>query len=247
MKAMILAAGEGTRLRPHTLNVPKPMLDVSGRPTIEWIMLWLKRFGIHDVVVNLHHKPEPVLNYFGNGEKLGMHIFFSVEKKMLGTAGGLKRVEKQFDGPFVVVYGDILTDMNLGELIDFHNSQKCGPHATLSLCTATNPWECGIVAVDENHRVTKFVEKPPKDRIFSDLTNAGILIFDQPLLDYIPAEGFSDISYNLLPKLMESKVPIFAKKMDPDVYLIDIGSPEKYAHANREWPTPAAKKLLELA
>jgi mannose-1-phosphate guanylyltransferase len=247
MKAMILAAGEGTRLRPHTLKTPKPMLPVAGRPTLEWIVLWLRFYGIREIVINLHHQPQPVLEYFGDGSALGVKITFSVEETILGTAGGIKRVENLFQDPFVVVYGDVLTDMDLGALMAFHADCDELAHGTLSLYSAANPWECGIVAVDAENRVTKFVEKPPRDQVFSDLTNAGILIFDPPMLDYIPSTGFSDISHDLLPELLRSNVPVYAQPMEKDVYLIDIGTPEKYERAQREWPTARARPYLEPA
>ncbi len=238
--AMILAAGEGTRLRPYTLTMPKPMLPVAGRPTLEWILLWLRYHGIRDVVINLSHQPEPALRYFGDGASLGVHLTFSVEPVILGTAGGLKRVERSFQDTFVVVYGDVLTDMDLGALIAFHHACGDAAHVTLSLNHAPNPWECGIVAVDAGGRVTRFVEKPPRDEVFSDLTNAGVLVMDPAILGYIPAQEFSDISKHLLPTLLQAGVPIFAKTLDEQAYLIDMGTPEKYEQAQREWPTPAA-------
>jgi NDP-sugar pyrophosphorylase family protein len=237
MKAMILAAGEGTRLRPHTLRMPKPMLPVAGRPTLEWIVVWLRCHGIRDIVVNLHHQPQPVLDYFGDGGRLGVNLTFSVEKEILGTAGGIKNVERLFREPFVVVYGDVLTVMDLGGLIAFHESHSKAPHVSISLYHAPNPWECGIVAVDGNDRVTGFVEKPSRDAIFSDLTNAGVLVVDPPILEHIPPASFSDISKDLMPKLLADGVPIYAQSADENVYLIDIGTPEKYEKAQREWPT----------
>jgi mannose-1-phosphate guanylyltransferase/phosphomannomutase len=241
-KAMILAAGEGTRLRPHTLTVPKPMLPVSGRPTLEWIVLWLRHHGIREIVINLHHQPRPVLDYFGDGGDCGVDIFFSVEETMLGTAGGIKRVENRLQSPFVLAYGDILTDMDLGKLLEFHGACSEEPHITLSLCQAPNPWECGIVSVDDRHRVTRFVEKPPRDQIFSDLTNAGILVIDPPILKQIPEAGFYDVSCDLLPKLLQNGTPVFAKSLEEEAYLIDIGTPEKYDRVQREWPTDRAKE-----
>ena len=240
MKAMILAAGEGTRLRPRTLTMPKPMLPVAGRPTLEWIVLWLRHYGIRDVVVNLHHQPDPVVEHFGDGRALGVKITFSVEETILGTAGGVKRVAHFFSAPIVVVYGDVLTDMDLGRLMAFHRARGGQPHVTLSLCHAPNPWECGVVAVDGDQRVTRFVEKPPRKEIFSDLTNAGVLVIDPPILEHIPARGFCDISSDVLPNLLRLKVPVFAQVMEEGAYLIDIGTPDKYVRVQQEWPTTKA-------
>lgn len=240
MKAMILAAGEGTRLRPYTLAMPKPMLPVAGRPTLEWILLWLRHYDVYDVVINLCHQPEPVLQYFGDGQSLDVRLMFSVEPTILGTAGGLKQVERHFTETFVVIYGDVLTDMNLDTLVAFHQACGVAPHVTLSLNHAPNPWECGIVALDVGGRVTRFVEKPPKDEVFSDLTNAGILVVDPPILEYIPTGRFSDISCDLLPTLLHADVPVFGRLLAKDDYLIDMGTPKKYEQAQREWPTRRA-------
>ncbi|MGW8256658.1 MAG: nucleotidyltransferase family protein [Thermoguttaceae bacterium] len=246
MKAMILAAGEGTRLRPYTLSAPKPMLPVAGKPTVEWILLWLRYFGIRDVVMNLSYRPADVVQYFGDGSSLDMNLTFSVEEKILGTSGGIKRVERLFTESFVVVYGDVLTDMDLGEFMRFHAACDDRPHVTLSLFMASNPWECGIVAIDDQHRVTRFVEKPPRDQIFSNLTNAGILMLDPPILEHIPADGFHDISHDLLPKLLERGIPLYAQPLEKEVYLIDIGTPEKYQRVQTEWPTARMRRCLEL-
>jgi NDP-sugar pyrophosphorylase family protein len=245
MKAMILAAGEGTRLRPYTLTTPKPMLPVAGRPTIEWIVLWLRYYGIDDIVINLHHHGEAVVSHFAGASDLGVNVEFSVEETILGTAGGVKRVEHLFHEPFVVVYGDVLTDMDLGELMGFHGTCAAEPHVTLSLATAPNPWECGVVAVDDRHRVTRFVEKPPREHVFSNLTNAGVLVVDPPVLEYIPPDKYYDIAHDLLPKLMDAGVPIYAQSLEESAYLIDIGSPEKYERVQGEWPTDRARRYLK--
>lgn len=242
---MVLAAGEGTRLRPFTLHTPKPMLTVSGHPTLEWILLWLRYHGITEIGVNLHHQPRPVLDYFDDGSRCGVHLTYSVEPTILGTAGGLKRMERLFTETFVVVYGDVLTDMDLSQLIRFHRLHDDQPHATLSVYRAPNPQECGIVEVDSQFRVTRFVEKPPADQIFSELANAGVLIFDPPLLASAPSEGFSDISRDLLPLLLEQGVPIYAQPIEESAYLIDIGTPEKFERVQHEWPTPLATRYLQ--
>ena len=178
--------------------------------------------------------------HFGDGRALGVKITFSVEETILGTAGGVKRVAHLFSAPIVVVYGDVLTDMDLGRLMAFHRGRGGQPHVTLSLCHAPNPWECGVVAVDGDQRVTRFVEKPPRKEIFSDLTNAGVLVIDPPILEHIPARGFCDISSDVLPNLLRLKVPVFAQVMEEGAYLIDIGTPDKYVRVQQEWPTTKA-------
>lgn len=242
MKAMVLAAGEGTRLRPFTLTTPKPMLPICGHPTLEWIFAWLRFHGIAEIVVNLCHQPDSVPAYFGDGSDYGIHLTFSMEQTILGTAGALKRVEHLFRETFVVVYGDVLSDMDLGRLIRFHQSCDPTPHVTLTLDQRPNPWDCGIVGVDERHRVTRFVEKPPRDAVFSDLVNSGILVCDPEILNYVPASEFYDISKDLLPRLLDLRIPIYGQTLREGEYLIDIGTPEKYGRVQQEWPTPIAKQ-----
>ena len=138
MKAMILAAGEGTRLRPLTLDRPKPMLPVAGRPLLDHIIAWLRHYGITGIAMNLHHRPQVVMDHFGNGADFGVHITYSVEEEILGTAGGAKRLSAFLDETFVLVYGDVLTDFDLGALVDFHRSRpkeahlSMNPHANIS-------------------------------------------------------------------------------------------------------------------
>ena len=212
---------------------------------IPWIVGWLRYHGFREIVVNLCHHPDPVIAYFGNGSSNGVQMTYSVEETILGTAGGIKNVEHLFSGSFVIVYGDVLTDMDLAALVEFHHARGPQPHVTLSLCRAPNPWECGIVGVDGDNRVTKFVEKPRKEEVFSDLVNAGVLVMDRQLLDFVPESGFSDISRDLLPELLRRKVPIFAQPINDTVYLIDIGTPEKYKQVQREWPTEVATQYFK--
>jgi mannose-1-phosphate guanylyltransferase/phosphomannomutase len=207
---------------------------------LEWIVLWLRHHGIRDIVINLSHQPKSALKYFGDGSKLGVRVLFSVEPRILGTAGGVKNVEQQFDGPFVVAYGDVLTDLDLSGLIAFHLSKGSAPHLTLSLYRAPNPWECGIVALNADSQVTRFVEKPPRNEVFSNLTNSGVLIMDRQLLDFIPPGTFFDFGRDVLPELLRKNVPVFGQLIKDSEYLIDMGTPEKYERAQIEWPTVTA-------
>jgi mannose-1-phosphate guanylyltransferase len=246
MKAMILAAGEGSRMAPLTSTCPKPMLPVAGKPGLEWIVAWLRINGVTDVMINLHHLPEAVLTHFGDGAAFGVSIEFSREEPILGTAGGVKRVEQFFEDTVTVVYGDVLTDLDLHTLLDFHHAHGPESHVTLSLYQTVHPTQCGIVALDETGRVKRFVEKPAADNIFSDLANAGVLIIDRPLLDYVPTEVFYDLSNDLLPLLLERGLPIYGQRLSQDTYLIDFGTPETYERVQHEWPTARLTAALEL-
>jgi len=243
-KGMILAAGEGIRLRPLTLDRPKPMLTVAGRPMLEYTITWLRYYGITQIAINLHHCPQAVMDYFGNGSAFGVAITYSVEKVILGTAGGVKRMASFFDGTFVLVYGDVLTDLDLKALVDFHFAQLGGPHLSMSLYRVPNPWECGIVSLNGQGRVSRFVEKPAEDDVFSDLANAGVLVMDPEVLEYVPDGCFYDFGRDLFPRLLQLGVPMYGWPLADTAYLIDIGTPEKYARVQQEWPTPAARKFL---
>ena len=247
MKGMLLAAGEGARLRPLTLERPKPMLPVAGRPMLEYTIAWLRYHGITEIGINLHHCPRVVTDHFGDGSAFGVHITYSLEETAVGTAGGVKCLAKFFDSTFVLIYGDVLTDFDLRPLVGFHLTRPKEPHLSMSLCRVPNPLECGIVSLDREGRVTAFVEKPSIDEVFSDLANAGVLIMDPELLEFVPENAFYDFGLDLFPRLLQSGVPMYGWRLPDTAYLIDIGSPEKYNQVQEEWPTQAAGKFLEMA
>jgi NDP-sugar pyrophosphorylase family protein len=244
MKAMILAAGKGTRLRPLTEDRLKPMLDVAGRPLLEHTIAWLRHYGITEIAINLHYRPDVVMNHFGDGSAFGVNVTYSVEEEILGTAGGVKRIASFLDDTFVLVYGDVLTDLDLKALVDFHVDQPVGPHLSMSLYRVPNPWECGIVGLNRQARVTRFVEKPAPEDLFSDLASAGVLIIDPALLEYVPEDCFYDFGRDLFPKLLQLGIPMYGWPLPATTYLIDIGTPEKYSRVQQEWPTPRAHTFL---
>lgn len=246
MRGMILAAGEGTRLRPLTVDRPKPMLPVAGRPMLEHIIAWLRYYGITKIVINLHHCPEVAMKYFGDGSSFGVEIIYSVEETVLGTAGGVKRAASFFDGPFVLVYGDVLTELDLKVLVDFHLARAEEPHLSMTLYRVSNPLECGIVALDQQRRVIRFAEKPAPENVFSDLANAGVLTVDPELLKYVPDGRFYDFGRDLFPQLLQLGVPMYGWLLPDTTYLIDIGTPARYAQAQREWSASKAHPFLAL-
>jgi NDP-sugar pyrophosphorylase family protein len=241
---MILAAGEGTRLRPLTLDRPKPMLPVGGRPLLEHIIAWLRHHGVTRIAMNLHHHPQVVMGHFGSGSALGVEITYSVEEQILGTAGGAKRLSAFLDETFVLVYGDVLTDFDLDALVEFHRSRPKTPHLSICLYRVPNPWDCGIVALDEGGRVIRFVEKPKKREVFSDLASTGVLLVDSELLKYVPDGCFYDFGHDLFPALLEAGVPLYGWTLPESAYLLDVGSPERYARVQQEWPTEAARAFV---
>jgi len=231
-KAMILAAGEGTRLRPLTLETPKVLLPIGGVPLICHTLAWLKRHGISEVAVNLHHLGEKIREFLGNGSRFGLEISYSQEEPILGTAGGVKRMEHFFDGTFIVVYGDVLTDIDLSVMIAFHQDKKA--LATLALFEAPNPSDVGVVQLDKEDRVVSFVEKPPREASPRSLGSGGIYVLERKVLDSIPSQGFYDFAYDVFPRLIQSRLPICGYVLDFRDYLIDIGTPEKYRKANSD-------------
>ncbi len=273
LKALILAAGEGTRLRPLTLERPKPMLPIGGKPLLEHLVLWLRSHGITDILINLHHKPASITDYFGDGHRFGVSITYSHEKRLLGTAGAARKLHSLLDDTFVVVYGDVFTNLNLTRVIRFHHraggsvrrpasvlgdthrsgwsltapdktttwfsptisAHAAGPFLTLSLYRVENPSACGLVELDEHGRVIRFVEKPPPDQVFTDLANAGVLVLEPGILDYIPPHTFYDFGRDLFPQLLKAGVPMFGLPLNGNEYLVDIGTPAGYARAEQTW------------
>lgn len=236
MKAMILSAGEGTRLRPLTLTTPKPMLPVGGRPLLEHVILNLQRCGVTDIGINLYHLPEQVIDYFGDGSRLGVNIRYSIEEKLLGSAGGVKRLADFFDETFVVYYGDVFTFANLRPMVDLH--RQSGAPATMGLYRVPDPWNRGIVELDSAKTIVRFVEKPPKGLAFSNLANAGIYVLEPEILNWIPAAEHYDFGHDVFPNLLAQGVKVAGYVLNDPI--IDIGLPEKYAEANALVSTVAA-------
>jgi NDP-sugar pyrophosphorylase family protein len=230
MKAMILAAGEGSRLRPLTLTRPKPMVPMGDRPLLAHTITWLKRHGITEIGINLHYKPEVITDYFGDGSAHGVRLVYSHEREILGTAGGAKALEGFLDETFVVVYGDLLTALDLSAVAAAHRERQA--QVTVVLYRVPNPWECGLVEMDDTGRITRFVEKPPRDQVFTDLANAGVYIMEPGVLARVPAGRFYDFGHDLFPQLLAEGVPMYGYPTEQ--YLLDIGSYEKYNQAQRD-------------
>jgi NDP-sugar pyrophosphorylase family protein len=227
MKAMILAAGEGTRLRPLTSDRPKPMLDLAGRPLIAHLIELLRRHGVTEIAVNLHHKPEALQSYLGDGAALGVRITYSYEDALMGTAGAVKKIARFFDERFFVLYGDVLTDMDLSSLASFHLRQR--PLLTMALHRAEDPTRCGIVEIDTRGRVKRFVEKPAPPDVFSPWANAGVYVIEPEALRWVPEDAFFDFGSDLIPLLIQENAPVMGYVSAG--YFLDIGSPARYQQA----------------
>jgi mannose-1-phosphate guanylyltransferase/phosphomannomutase len=192
MKAVVMAGGEGTRLRPLTSNQPKPMVPVVGRPCMEHIVELVKQHGISDVVATLAYMPQIISGYFGGGSHLGIELDYSIEEVPAGTAGSVKLCQHYLDETFLVLSGDALTDIDLSAVVDFH--RRNGAVATLALKRVPNPLEFGVVITDPDGRIERFLEKPTWGEVFSDTINTGIYVLEPEVLDHIPDEDPYDFS-----------------------------------------------------
>jgi len=224
MKAMILAAGEGTRLRPFTYKRPKPMFPLMDKPVLEHIVNYLKRYGFDDLAMNLNYYPEMIEEYFKDGLEQGVKIRYSVEKTLLGTAGGVKKLEEFFDSTFAVIGGDDITDVDLGKVLDFHRQHKA--LATIAIIPVKDTSHYGVVVTDEAGRIVSFQEKPKAQEAKSNLANTGIYLFEPEIFQYIPAGGAYDFGKQLFPELVKRGLPFYAKKVEG--YWSDIGNLKEY-------------------
>ncbi|MGH3131343.1 MAG: sugar phosphate nucleotidyltransferase, partial [Gaiellaceae bacterium] len=228
MKAVVMAGGEGTRLRPLTSNQPKPMVPIVGKPCMEHILELLREHGLTDVIVTVAFLPQAIRSYFGDGEALGLTIEYSVEESPLGTAGSVRLASDRLDDTFLVISGDALCDIDLTKLIEFHRQRDAA--VTIGLKSVDNPLEFGIVVTDEDGRVERFLEKPSWGQVFSDTINTGIYVLEPEVLKHVPTEGPYDFSKELFPLLLEMGRPIYGYVCEG--YWQDIGNLDQYRQAN---------------
>ncbi len=231
VKAMILAAGEGQRLRPLTLTVPKVLVPLDGIPLINYHLQWLKKHSIFDVVINLHYLGFKIEDYLGDGSRFGVRIVYSREEYLLGTAGGVKRVADLFDTTFVVLYGDVLTNLNLSKMIEFHKEK--GAIATLVLHKLNNIVGKGVVTIDELHRILSFEEKPSIINQSSKLVSGGVYILNRDVLACIDEANPNDFGADVFPRILQLGLPMYAYMLGKDDFLMDIGNFKMYHKANR--------------
>jgi mannose-1-phosphate guanylyltransferase / phosphomannomutase len=207
MKAVVMAGGEGSRLRPLTIGRPKPMVPLVSKPVMGHILDLLKRHGITEVVMTLHFMPEAIQSYFGNGRSLGMDIHYAVEETPLGTAGSVKNAQQYLDEPFIIISGDAVTDLDLRQIIAFHEEKQA--EATLTLYRVPNPLEYGVIITDADGHITQFLEKPSWGEVISDTVNTGIYVIDPVVLDLIEEGVPTDWSKDVFPKMLEDGRPLY--------------------------------------
>ncbi len=227
MKAVIMAGGEGTRLRPLTCTMPKPMVPVVNKPMMEHILDLLKKHGFREIASTLWYLPEMIEGYFGDGSDYQVAMHYFVETKPLGTAGSVKNAQRFLDQPFIVVSGDCLTDIDLSAAVEFHRQKRA--LATLVLTRVANPLSYGVVITNDEGRITQFLEKPSWSEVFSDTVNTGIYILEPEVLDAIPDQEKYDFSQNLFPKLLAQQAPLYGYVAEG--YWSDVGNLEVYRQA----------------
>ncbi len=231
MKAVIIAGGTGTRLRPLTYTTPKPMVPLLGKPFMQHQLALLRRHGVSDVIINLHYLPEVIQNYFGDGRDHHLPIRYSLETKPLGTAGAVKLAEEHLgSAPVVIINGDILTDVDLQDMLAFHLEKKAV--ATIALARVADPTAYGLVITDAEGQVQQFLEKPSRDEVIADTVNAGVYILDPQLLRFIPTGEAYSFERGLFPLLLQLRERVYGYHTQR--YWLDIGSPEKYQQAHTD-------------
>ena len=228
MQAVIMAGGEGSRLRPLTSNMPKPMLPLANRPMMEHIIGLLKEHGITDVVATVQFLSSVIRNYFGDGSDQEVSLSYTTEEVPLGTAGSVLAAREFITGPFLVISGDALTDVDLQHAIDFHRAK--GSSATVVLKRVPDPLEFGIVMTAEDGRIERFLEKPTWGQVFSDTINTGIYVLEPEVLDLIPPDQPYDFSSELFPLMLDKGLPLFGYVTDS--YWADVGNTEAYLQAH---------------
>lgn len=231
MKGIILVGGFGTRLRPLTANIPKPIIPIVNKPFLVYQIELLKMYGITEIILATGHLSQTIKTILGTGENYGVKIIYSLENQPLGTGGAVKLASKHLkgDGAFIL-NGDVLTDINLEKLYRFHKEKKA--KVTISLVPVADPTKFGLVETNENSQIRAFIEKPGPNEITTNMINAGAYYFENEIFDLIPPEINYSLERGLYPMLLDKKVPFYAYNSSD--YWLDIGTPKKYLEANKD-------------
>lgn len=254
MRAIILAAGKGERLKEITSTIPKPMIEIMGKPVLEYNINWLNRYDIKDIYINLHHLPEVIKDYFKDGSRWGARITYSYETKLLGTAGAVRKIAEEYwhlrtdnyylsdaykdlrdskeqkgKDTFIVVYGDNLFEYDLKEILDFHK-RKNGI-ATIAVYEKNDVSQSGIVLLGNDDKILKFIEKPKPEEIVSHIVSTGIYILEPAVLKYIPSDKKVDFGKEIFPEMIQNGENIFGVIVKGDLTAID--TPELLKEALR--------------
>ncbi|MBN1370273.1 MAG: NDP-sugar synthase [Dehalococcoidaceae bacterium] len=230
MKALILIGGYGTRLEPLTVATPKSMVPVMNQPFLEWVIRRLTAFGIKQIVLSLGHLPDLILNYFGQGDAFGVDIKYVIENTPLGTGGGIKNAGKYLDETFLVINGDVFTDIDVALMNEYHH--RTHALATIALIPVDDPSRYGVIETENTGRVKRFLEKPAREEITTNRINAGFIIMEPEILNFIPENKKYSYEKELFPSLLEMNKAIFGYKTGE--YWIDIGTPASYFQLHKD-------------
>jgi len=230
MKAVIMAGGEGTRLRPLTSNAPKPMMPLVNAPMMEHIVALLKQHGFDEIVVTVAFMANHIRTYFGDGSDFGVRMVYATEETPLGTAGSVRNAMDELDERFLVISGDVLTDVDLSAIVAEHEKNQA--LATIGLVRVDNPLEFGIVITREDGAIERFLEKPSWGQVFSDTINSGIFVLEPEIFDYIAPDRSVDFSGEVFPALLEDGKPIYGAIAEG--YWEDVGTLEAYLRAHKD-------------
>jgi mannose-1-phosphate guanylyltransferase len=231
LKAVILVGGPGTRLQPLTYIVPKSLVPVLNRPVMEHMLAYLKQFGIKDVILTVSYLPDAIRNHFGDGHDFGVKLTYCMENEPLGTAGAVKNAASYLDRTFIVLNGDIFTEMDLAEMFSSHANKEA--KATIALTWVDNPSAFGVVETDKNYRVKRFIEKPPPGTATTNWINAGTYILEPEVLDHIPAGQHYMFERGLFPGLLDAGEPVFGYPYRG--YWLDMGTLAQYHSLNMDF------------
>lgn len=229
MRAVILVGGEGTRLRPLTCNMPKPMVPIVNQPFLQHMLRYLKSHDVHEVVLAICYLPEVIESFFGDGSNYDITVSYSVEEEPLGTAGAVKNLEGRLTDTFLVFNGDIYTDLDLGAMLAFHKSK--GSKATLFLTPVEDPSAFGVVETDADGRVLRFLEKPAPGVSNSKWINGGVYLLEPEVLEQAPYGEHYMFERGLFPKLLDMGFPVYGYQSNP--YWLDLGTPHSYMQVHK--------------
>jgi mannose-1-phosphate guanylyltransferase len=230
MQAIILVGGEATRLRPLTCNTPKSMVPVLNIPFLEHVIKYLGGHGIKEIILAQGHLPKPMDDYFQDGSRFGVTLTYSLENKPMGTGGAVKNAERLLRDTFLVLNGDVFTDLDITAMLKFHRERQS--KVTISLTPVEDPTAFGLIESSSDGRITRFLEKPSWDQVTTNLINAGAYIMDKEMLKRIPTNTSYSFERQLFPQLLEESEPLYAF-FSPS-YWIDIGTPTKYLQLHRD-------------
>ena len=249
MKAVILVGGQATRLRPLTTNTPKAMVPVLNTPFLEHVIRHLHRHGVSEIVLAQHHLAQPIESYFGDGSRFGVRLLYVVEDSARGTAGAIKNVESYLDERFLVLNGDVFTDLDFTAMLRFHRERDA--RATIALTPVEDPTAYGLIETDSHGRATRFLEKPDWSQVTTNMINAGTYVLEPEVLALVPAGTQVSIERETFPLLVDSGQPVYGYPSSG--YWMDMGTPEKYLQLHRDlldgksaWYAPPAGREVTI-